>query len=163
MALQTCDEAGKRSACSHRARHIVEGDVNLGDRLGAATHREAVGATLRQEVEVTELGSEGGDDVLVVLTTVAGAIQVAQGHPAGDRVTEHVVEGQALLATDDPDRAEPEKPTSGGDGVDVVGVRPAEGEDDVVASAASCRQVWGELAPLIAGDRRMDQIVAFDQ
>jgi hypothetical protein len=67
-----------------------------------------------------------------------------------------------LFPADHPDGGEAEVVPGRGDGPDVVGVRAAEGQERVVTLLFSGGEVVLQLAPLVARDVGVDEVVALE-
>ena len=117
---------------------------------------------LGQQVEIAEPVAQGIDHHWFRLPPVGGPVHVCQPHAAGGGGAERWVQRQVLLATDDADRGEPEPLTGRGHRADVIGMGAAE-RAQCSAACMPCRgQVERELAPLVAGKVRADQVIALE-
>lgn len=147
-------QTGEGPAGAHRAADQV---VRLGDLQGefrAALDAQGIGSALGEQVEVP-VGQRFGP--------VGRAVEIAELHAPRAREGERAVERQMLLAPDQADRGEAEDPAGGGRGPDVVGVAPAERDQRVVPLRPGFGEVVLELAPLVARQLGMDQVVAFEE
>src|SRR6266536_1018740 len=160
---QTMGDAGQGPARATRAADHIERLADLCRDLGASPRGQGVAAALGQQAEPAEPAAQRRDQSRVVLVPVGGPVQVLQPHAIVSGGGQHRIERQVLFPPDDADGGEPVVVARRRGGADVVGVRPAEGEQDLVALISRCLEVVLQLPPLIARDVSVDQVVAFQE
>lgn len=96
------------------------------------------------------------------LASVRRPVDEVEAHPVGRAAGQGRVEraGGQFLAADHADRGQTQEAARGGGGAQVVGVGAAERDD---RTAGRRREVGRELAPLVADQVRVDQVVPLEQ
>lgn len=156
-------ETGQGAARTDRAADDVELLRDLRDQLHAAPYGQGVAATFGDQVEVPELLAKLIDHRGLGLAAIGLPVEVGQAHPAVDGESQRRVQRVVRLAADHTDRLEPEQRARGRDGPDVVGVRAAERQQRRGSRRPGGLEVVPELAPLVARQLRMDQVVPLEQ
>ncbi len=159
-------QPGQRAAGPARERD----DIDVGTRaefltqIPAAAYGKGVAAALGDDVRVlrADRTQDRGQRLRLGLAPVRRPVDEVEAHPIGCAPGQGRIEravGQ-LLPADHAHRAQPQEPARGGGGAQMVGVGAAERDD---RPAGRRREVRRELAPLVADQVRVDQVVPLEQ